>query len=131
MDQQQMVEQWQDETDAIVRELLDDGSDPDAIYTIEHHFASRDFKALEKAAVDCFKAGYEVTDAEEIELDDGAQVVSFDVIIEMELEPEQIKADIQKLVALVANEQVFYDGWGTYFEGDDGEVYDEDEIDED
>ncbi|MFM2480379.1 ribonuclease E inhibitor RraB [Celerinatantimonas sp. YJH-8] len=116
-----MTEQWQDETDAIIQELLDDGSDPDAIYTIEHHFASRDFKALEKAAVDCFKAGYEVTDAEEIELDDGAKVMSFDVIVEMELSAEQIKEDIAELVALAANDHVFYDGWGTYFEGDEGD----------
>ncbi|MFM2484718.1 ribonuclease E inhibitor RraB [Celerinatantimonas yamalensis] len=121
--------QWQDETDAIIQELLDDGSDPDAIYTIEHHFASRDFQALEKAAVNCFKAGFDVTDAEEIELDDGAKVMSFDVIIEMALEGEQIKLDIEKLAALVANESVFYDGWGTYFEGD--EDFDDDESFED
>ncbi|CAG9000445.1 MAG: Regulator of ribonuclease activity B [Candidatus Celerinatantimonas neptuna] len=115
--------QWQEETDAIIQELLDDGSDPDAVYTIEHHFTSTDWNALEKTAVNCFKAGYEVTDAEEVELDDGAKVMSFDVVVEMELKSNAIKSDITKLAGLVASPNVFYDGWGTYFEGD--EEYDD------
>lgn len=39
----------------IVQALLDDGSEPDAEYTIEHHFSSSNFDRLEKAAVDAFK----------------------------------------------------------------------------
>lgn len=117
--------QWQEETDSIIQELLDDGSDPDAVYTIEHHFTSSDWDALEKTAVNCFKAGYEVTDAEEAELDDGAKVISFDVVVEMKLKGDVIKSDIETLAGLVANSDVFYDGWGTYFEGD--EDFDESE----
>lgn len=118
---EQIIQQWQEETDAIIAHLLADGSDPDAIYTIEHHFASGDFKALEKAAIDFFKAGYEVTDAEEAQLDDGAIVFSFDVITELPLEATAIKADVAKLVQLCGDEKVFYDGWGTYFEDPDDE----------
>ncbi|WP_139379658.1 ribonuclease E inhibitor RraB, partial [Zoogloea sp. LCSB751] len=50
----------------IVQALLDDGSEPDAEYTIEHHFSSSNFERLEKAAVDAFKLGFEVNDAEEM-----------------------------------------------------------------
>lgn len=111
--------QWFAHSDSIIEELLTDGSDPDAIYTIEHHFASPDFDALEKAAVNCFKAGFDVTDAEEIEQEDGQLVLSFDVILEMPLDGEQIKADIRELAEVIDHDKVFYDGWGTYFE--DGE----------
>ncbi|MGL5707123.1 MAG: ribonuclease E inhibitor RraB, partial [Aeromonas sp.] len=51
------MQEWRDETTEIVNELLADGSNPDADYDIEHHFACQDFDRLEKAAVDLFKAG--------------------------------------------------------------------------
>ena len=51
----------------IVEALIADGSEPDAEYTIEHHFSSSNFDRLEKAAVDAFKLGFEVNDAEEME----------------------------------------------------------------
>ncbi|VEI46984.1 RNase E inhibitor protein [Actinobacillus equuli] len=35
------------ETDEIIENLLKDGSDPDALYIIEHHVAHRDFDKLE------------------------------------------------------------------------------------
>ncbi|RKF18458.1 ribonuclease E inhibitor RraB [Alginatibacterium sediminis] len=131
MNVEQIIAQWQDETDHIISELLEDGSDPDASYNVEHHIAGRDFTKLEKAAVDAFKAGFEVSDAEELELDDGGLIMCFDVLTERELKAEQIKADVALLAKIADKHQLIYDGWGTYFEPQDGdeiegEVYDED-----
>jgi len=50
------MQEWREETTAIVNELLADGSNADMDYEIEHHFACQDFDQLEKAAVDLFKA---------------------------------------------------------------------------
>ena len=38
----------QEETREIITDLLNDGSDPDALYIIEHHIAHYDFDTLEK-----------------------------------------------------------------------------------
>ena len=70
---------WHQESQAIIDQLISDGSDPDALYDLEHHFASDDFKLLERAAVALFNAGFQVTDAEEVILDDGKKMYSFDV----------------------------------------------------
>ncbi|MGL4479232.1 MAG: ribonuclease E inhibitor RraB, partial [Aeromonas veronii] len=95
------MQEWRDETTEIVNELLADGSNPDADYDIEHHFACQDFDRLEKAAVDLFKAGFEVTDAEEMELDDGATIFCFDATIECKLNVEAIVADIAKMLPIL------------------------------
>ena len=105
-----------EETTEIVNELLADGSNPDVDYDIEHHFACQDFDRLEKAAVDLFKAGFEVTDAEEMELDDGATIFCFDATIECKLNVEAIVADIAKMLPILEKYGVDYDGWGTYFQ---------------
>ena len=42
-------------TRLIIEELLEDGSDPDALYTIEHHLSADDLETSEKAAVEAFK----------------------------------------------------------------------------
>ncbi|MDI5166058.1 ribonuclease E inhibitor RraB, partial [Salmonella enterica subsp. enterica serovar Montevideo] len=42
-----------------------------ALYTIEHHLSADDFETLEKAAVEAFKLGYEVTEPEELEVEEG------------------------------------------------------------
>lgn len=110
------MQEWRDETTEIVNELLADGSNPDADYDIEHHFACQDFDRLEKAAVDLFKAGFEVTDAEETELDDGATIFCFDATIECKLNVEAIVADIAKMLPILEKYGVDYDGWGTYFQ---------------
>lgn len=120
-----VIADWQQETDLIIQELINDGSDPDAEYAIEHHLASKDFKILEKAAVDVFKAGFEVTDAEEAELDDGSAVWCFDVVVDAPLNADAIKADIEKLATIADKHRVIYDGWGTYFIPLDGEEDDE------
>lgn len=63
----ELLEEQREETRLIIEELLEDGSDPDALYTIEHHLSADDFETLEKAAVEAFKLGYEVTEPEELE----------------------------------------------------------------
>ena len=42
-----LLEEQREETRLIIEELLDDGSDPDALYTIEHHLSCDSFDALE------------------------------------------------------------------------------------
>ena len=80
--------------------------------------ACKDFDRLEKAAVDAFKAGFEVTDAEEVYLDDGGTVFCFDIIAERQLNRELLDTDIDALLQIADKHQVHYDGWGTYFIGD-------------
>ena len=107
---------WQQETQEIITSLLEDGSQPSALYTIEHHFAGHDFNRLEKAALDCFKADFEVTDAEELTLENGQTLLCFDAISEGALDETVIMQQIEKLLEIAAKHGVEYDGWGTYFE---------------
>jgi hypothetical protein len=117
--------EWQEFTEDTINALLEDGSDPDAEYTIEHHFYHQDFATLEKLAVEVFKLGFEVTDAEEVEFEDGGNAWVFDAIREQSLDAASITADAIKLAAVAAKFGIEYDGWGTYFE--DGEDFDDDE----
>lgn len=129
------LQEMQQETREIIEELLNDGSDPDALYIIEHHIAHYDFDKLEKIAVEAFKAGYEVSEAEEFEDHNGKPIFTFDIIAEVELKAEIIDAQQKELLPLIERYQGIYDGWGTYFEdpnanedeyGEDGEFFDED-----
>jgi regulator of RNase E activity RraB len=121
------MENWQEFTEDTIAALLEDGSDPDAQYPIEHHFYDKDFAKLEKLAVELFKLGYEVTDAEEVEFEDGGNAWVFDAIREQSLVTETIVADAIKLEQLAHKHNVEYDGWGTYFEGDEDEFELEDD----
>ncbi|MCU7985329.1 ribonuclease E inhibitor RraB [Shewanella oncorhynchi] len=114
----------------IVQALLDDGSEPDAEYIIEHHFSSTNFDRLEKAAVDAFKLGFEVNDAEEMELEDGSIIFCFDAVAHHKLEVELLDKAAEQLLQLAVKQKVEYDGWGTYFVGDEMDD-EEDEEDED
>lgn len=125
----ELLEEQREETRLIIEELLDDGSDPDALYTIEHHLSADNFELLEKAAVEAFKLGYEVTDAEELEVEDGTLLMCCDVISEVGLNAEVIDTQVEQLVNLAEKMNVNYDGWGTYFE--DPDAQDDDEGDED
>ncbi|MCS4306240.1 regulator of RNase E activity RraB [Rheinheimera pacifica] len=116
------MENWQEFTEDTIAALLEDGSDPDALYTIEHHFYDKDFAKLEKLAVELFKLGYEVTDAEEVEFEEGGSAWVFDAIREQSLDADSIVADAIKLEELAHKHKVEYDGWGTYFEGDEDEM---------
>ncbi len=120
------LEAQSEETRLIIEELLEDGSDPDALYAIEHHFSADNFALLEKAAVEAFKLGYEVTDAEELEVETGETLMCCDVISESALNAELIDAQVDQLMKLAEKMGVNYDGWGTYFEDPDAEYDDED-----
>ncbi|MFC4702048.1 ribonuclease E inhibitor RraB [Glaciecola siphonariae] len=121
------LQAWYEFNEETIQALKDDGSDISQPHTIEHHFASKDFDILEKAAVDVFKAGFEVTDAEELMLDDGGTVFCFDAVIEKKLDLTAFNKDTQTLVALADKHQVHYDGWGTYYVGDDAIEYNDDD----
>ncbi|RKS87598.1 hypothetical protein DES39_0838 [Orbus hercynius] len=125
---QAKIESAQQDTYSIIEELLNDGSDPDALYLIEHHISATDFDTLEKVAVEAFKLGYEVTDPEDMDDEDNQEVVCCDVIAEVPLDAELINAQIAQLIELTTKFEVNYDGWGTYFEdGEDGDFDEDDE----
>jgi regulator of RNase E activity RraB len=109
------MEKQREDTRLIIKELLKDGGDPNALYIIEHHLSAKNFEAQEKAALEAFKLGFEVTDAEELEIEDGLVVISCDVIIEVGLNAKLIDTQVEQLVALAERCGVTYDGWGTYF----------------
>lgn len=125
------IEIQKEETRDIIQALLDDGSDPEALYEIEHHFFSEDFDKLEKAAVEAFKLGFEVLEAEETEDEDGNKLLCFDATMSSALNPQAIDEQVEKLVNLAEKLDVIYDGWGTYYEGEDALYADEDEYDDD
>lgn len=118
--------EWYEFNQETIDALISDGSEADATYTIEHHMACNNFDRLEKAALDAFKAGFEVTDAEEVYLDDGGTVFCFDVIAERPLKRPELDTDIDTLLKIADKHQVHYDGWGTYFIGDEEEIEQDD-----
>lgn len=124
--EQLLVEQKQ-ENRQIVDALLSDGSNPDAEYTIEHHLCCDNFNQLEKAAVDAFKLGFDVSDAEELEEEDGTIIFCFDAVSHHHLEVELLDQACESLIQLAEKYKIDYDGWGTYFIDENGEEY----IDED
>ncbi|EKO3441351.1 ribonuclease E inhibitor RraB [Vibrio fluvialis] len=126
------IEIQKEETRDIIQALLEDGSDPEALYEIEHHFFAEDFDKLEKAAVEAFKLGFEVLEAEEAEDEDGSKLLCFDATMQSVLNPEAIDAQVEKLVNLAEKYDVIYDGWGTYYEHpyDSDEYEDPDDFDE-
>lgn len=105
-----------EENKEIIEALFADGSDPDALYTIEHHISGDDFSVLENVAVVAFKQGFDVYEAEESETEDGEKVLSMDLIMESALDLEQINEQTEMLIDLAEKYEVSYDGWGTYFE---------------
>ncbi|AMW17126.1 ribonuclease E inhibitor RraB [Glaesserella parasuis] len=126
------------ETDEIINSLLADGSDPEALYIIEHHIAHHDFDKLEKLVVDAYKLGYEISEAEEVEEENGDLVFVCDIVSEIKLDAELITAQQKELLPLIEKSGAVYEGWGTYFEdpnsdedeyGDDGEFFDDEDDD--
>ncbi|MFY8274277.1 ribonuclease E inhibitor RraB [Pseudoalteromonas sp. SSDWG2] len=110
------MENWREISEEIVESLLEDGSNPELLYEVEHHFVCEDFAALENAALAAFKQGYDVEEPAELELEDGGTIWGFDVVVECELNTEAIMEDVDKLVAIAEQNNVEYDGWGTYFQ---------------
>lgn len=114
--EQKAVAEQRAETHSIIEELLEDGSDPNALYEIEHHFSAKDFKLLEKAAIVAFKLGYEVHDSEELEIEDGTILMCCDVYRDSALDAELIDKQVVQLMMLTEKIGINYDGWGTFFE---------------
>jgi len=110
------LEGWLEHTDALVGELLSDGTNEEVYHTIEHHFASENFELLEKAAITAFKLGLEVEEPEEAELENGAKVFAFDIVTEQMLNAELLRKETKAMFELAQKCKVDYDGWGTYFE---------------
>lgn len=126
----ELIAEQKEETREIIAALLEDGSEPEALYTIEHHFSADTFEELEAAAVEAFKLGFNVLEAEELELDPedgGGKVVCFDAVMESALNAELIDEQAEKLIKLAEKHSIDYDGWGTYFESDEDEEENEDE----
>lgn len=97
------TEEQREETRLIIEELLEDGSDPDALYTIEHHLSADDFETTEKVAVEAFKLGYEVTEPEELEVEEGDMVICCDILSECALNADLIDACVEQLMTLAEN----------------------------
>ena len=121
-----LIEIQKEDTRQIIDALLQDGSDPDALYDIEHHLFAENFETLEKAVVEAFKMGFEVLEAEETEDEDGNRLLCCDATMESALNAEAIDEQVAKLVELAEKYDIIYDGWGTFYEGDDAD-YDEDD----
>ncbi|ASJ37578.1 ribonuclease E inhibitor RraB [Vibrio vulnificus] len=120
---EELIEIQKEETRDIIAALLEDGSDPEALYEIEHHLFAEDFDTLEKAVVEAFKMGFEVLEAEETEDEDGNKLLCCDATMQSTLDAETIDAQVEKLVHLAEKYDIIYDGWGTYYE----HPYDSDE----
>lgn len=132
------LDELRQETDEIIENLLKDGSDPEALYIIEHHVAHRDFDKLEKLVVDAYKLGYEISEAEEVEEENGNVLFVCDIVSEVNLNADIITAQQKELLPLIEKAGAEYEGWGTYFEdpngeddeyGEDGEFFDEQDED--
>ena len=123
----ELIEFQKEETRDIIEALIEDGSDPEALYDIEHHLFAEDFEVLEKAVVEAFKMGFEVLEAEETEDEDGNKLLCCDATMQSALDAEAIDAQVEKLVNLAEKFDIIYDGWGTYFESDED---DEEELED-
>jgi regulator of RNase E activity RraB len=110
------LQHWLDHTDALISELIEDGTNEEVHHTIEHHFASTDFDLLEQAAITAFKMGHEIEEPEEAELESGEKVFSFDIVTEQALEVDLLRDETKRMFELAQLTKVDYDGWGTYFE---------------
>ncbi|AQM20413.1 MULTISPECIES: ribonuclease E inhibitor RraB [Vibrio] len=127
---EELIEIQKEDTRDIIQALLEDGSDPDALYEIEHHLFAEDFDTLEKAVVEAFKMGFEVLEAEETEDEDGNKLLCCDATMQSVLKAEAIDEQAEKLIQLAEKYDIIYDGWGTYYEGEDA-LYDDEEDEDD
>lgn len=108
--------QWIEHTENLINALIEDGTNEEVHHTIEHHFSSADFDVLEKAAIAAFKMGLEIEEPEEAELETGEKVFAFDIITEQPLDIDIINDETKIMFELAKQNNVDYDGWGTYFE---------------
>ncbi|WP_115717668.1 ribonuclease E inhibitor RraB [Gallaecimonas mangrovi] len=116
--------QRQDNQD-ILDALTEDGADLSEEFVVEHHFACANFDKLEKLAIEVFKLGFDVSDAEEMR--EGRNILfCFDAVREGQLVIDELNEDTDTLMKLADRFGVDYDGWGTFF----GDEDDEDDLDD-
>ena len=119
-----LIAEQKSETREIIDALIADGSDASVLYEIEHHLLSEDFQVLEKAAMEAFKHGFELQEAEQLEEEDGSIMWACDAIMQSALDATLIDQQTEILIHLAEKHDIIYDGWGTYYEGDDAIDYD-------
>lgn len=107
---------WQAFTNDIVEQLLEDGSNEEAMYVIEHHFVAQDPTVADEAMQQGFLNGWDVSELEVAETEEGEQVYCFDVETECPLDEVIIFEEVQSMVEFAAAQSLEYDGWGTHFE---------------
>mgnify|MGYP000241436650 FL=1 len=107
---------WTEFTNDIVEQLLEDGSNPEAMYIIEHHFVALDAEVADEAMQQGFLNGWDVSELEQAETEDGEMVFCFDVETECPLDEVIIGEEVQSMVAFAEKNKLEYDGWGTHFE---------------
>lgn len=116
------------ETKLIIEELFADGSDPEALYVIEHHVSCDNLAQLEAFFTDVFKLGFEISEVDEIDVQSDLTMFCADLISESHLDAAVINAQIERILNLGEKYDVNYDGWGTYFEGeDDDDAFEEED----
>ncbi|MCC5880818.1 MAG: ribonuclease E inhibitor RraB [Idiomarina sp.] len=109
-------------------ELKDAGAEMEEPHLVEHHLFSPNFEKLEKAVVELAKKGYEVEDADEVEMEDGSEGFCCDVMAESPLTQDALNEQTDLIISLVKKFDIEYDGWGTYLPEIDG---DEDDFEDD
>lgn len=106
-------------------ELKEVGADMDEPHLIEHHLFGVDFEKLEKAVVELAKKGFEVEDADEVEMEDGSTGYCCDVMTESVLQQDELNEQTDLIFSLVVKFDLEYDGWGTYLPELDGDEYED------
>ena len=107
---------WQDFTNDIVEQLLEDGSNAEAMYLIEHHFVAFTPEEADEAQQQAFLKGWDVSELEQAETEEGELVYCFDIETECPLDEVIIGEEVQGMVSFAEANKLEYDGWGTHFE---------------
>lgn len=107
---------WQEFSNDIIEQLLEDGSNPEAMYGLEHHFVAEDPEVADKAQQNAFLKGWNVSDLEQVETEDEEVLYCFDIDTECPLDEEIIHEEVEAMVAFAEENNLEYDGWGTHFE---------------
>ena len=107
---------WQEFTNDIVEQLLEDGSNEEAMYVIEHHFVATNAEEADAAMQKGFLNGWDISELEQMEEEDGQIVFCFDVETECPLDEEIIHEEVESMVEFAKNHKLEYEGWGTHFE---------------
>ena len=109
-------EDWQDFTNDIVEQLIEDGSNTEAMYEIEHHFVATTPEQADEALQQAFLKGWNVSELEQLETEDGEMVYCFDVDTECPLGEVIINEEVTEMLSFSESNNLEYDGWGTHFE---------------